>query len=285
MSAENVEVVRRALAAISAGPEEILATAAGFWDSDADYYPARKFPEAQPCHGLQEIAQALTRIRETWAKYEWVVQELIEVGDDRVLAWSNLQAQGRSGMNVEGDVYQCIWLRRGRLLRVEDHLTLSGALHAFGLEGDTLEAAGLRAPSNLELVRAIFAAWERGDFSSTEWAHPEIEYQLVGVPDVSGSWKGVPGMTEAWRGWLTTWEDFRTEVEEYRELDAERVLVFSHWTGRGKTSGLELGQLRTRAATLFHVRDNKVTKIVGYFDRDHAFADLGLAPETDSARS
>ena len=47
-------------------------------------------------------------------------------------------------MKLEGDLYQCLWLRHGRLFRVEDHLTLSGALHALGLTGDTLEAAELR---------------------------------------------------------------------------------------------------------------------------------------------
>jgi ketosteroid isomerase-like protein len=283
VSAENVEVVHRALAAISAGPEEILATAAEFWDSDADYYPARKFPEAQPSHGLQEIGQSLTRIRETWAKYEWVVQELIEVSDDRVLAWSNLQAQGReSGMNVEGDVYQCIWLRRGRLLRVEDHLTLKGALHAFGLEGDTLEAAGLREPSNLELVRSIYAAWERGDFSSAEWAHPEIEYVWVDGPS-PGTWVGLAPMAEAWRNVLSAWEDFHAEVEEYRELDEERVVVFVRFHGRGKASGVELGEMRAGGASVYQVRRNKVTRIVSYFDRQLAFADLGLASEADSS--
>ena len=141
------------------------------------------------------------------------------------------------------------------------------------------------ASANLELVRSIYADWERGDWSAIGWADPDIELVLVDVPDVSGSWTGVAGMTEGWRGWLSSWEEFRAEVEDYRELDEERVLVFAHWTGRGKTSGLELGQMRTRAATLFHVRDGRVTRIVGYFDRERALAELGLPSEVDSPRT
>ena len=56
-------------------------------------------------------------------------------------------------------------------------------------------------------------------------------------------------------------------------------------SGRGKTSGLELEQLGAKAATLYHVRDGMVTRIVAYLDCDRALADLGLAPETGSRRS
>jgi hypothetical protein len=60
-----------------------------------------------------------------------VIRELVEVGDDRVLACTTLRAEGRSsGVTLEGDLYQCYWLRHGRFFRVEDHLTLTGALHA-----------------------------------------------------------------------------------------------------------------------------------------------------------
>jgi ketosteroid isomerase-like protein len=129
--------------------------------------------------------------------------------------------------------------------------------------------------TNLDLVRSIFAAWERGNFGSTEWANPEIEYVFADGPS-PGSWTGVAGMAEGWRDWISAWEEHRVEAEEYRALDGERVLVLVHHTGRGKTSGLELGQMRTKGANVFHVHDGKVNRFVVYLDRERAFADLGL---------
>jgi ketosteroid isomerase-like protein len=140
------------------------------------------------------------------------------------------------------------------------------------------------ASANVELVRSIYAAWECGDFSSTAWAHPEIEFVYVGGPS-TGSWKGLPGMAEGFRDWFGAWEGVRVQAEEYRELDSERVLVLFRPSGRGKTSGVELGQMRARGASLFHIRDGKVTRLVNYLDREHALADLRLAPEAPSAGS
>jgi ketosteroid isomerase-like protein len=129
--------------------------------------------------------------------------------------------------------------------------------------------------SNLDLVRSIFADWERGDYSSTEWAHPEIEFVLGGELD-AGSWTGIAKMGEAWRRWLSSWEDFHTEAQEYRVLDPERVLVLTRNTGRGRASGLELGQMPTPGATVFHVQAGKVMRIAAYTDAERAFVDLGL---------
>jgi hypothetical protein len=76
---------------------------------------------------------------------------------------------------------------------------------------------------NVELVRSIYAAWERGDFGSTEWAHPQIEYVIADGP-APGSWTGLAGMVEGFREFLGAWKEFRVEAQEYRELDSERVL-------------------------------------------------------------
>jgi ketosteroid isomerase-like protein len=128
---------------------------------------------------------------------------------------------------------------------------------------------------NLELVRSIFAAWERGDYSSAEWAHPEIELVAADGP-TPGSWTGVAAMAEAWRETLSAFEELLSEADEYRALDDERVLVLMHFSGRGKTSGLEVGDIHMKGANLFHVRDGKVSRLVTYWDRERAFADLGL---------
>lgn len=136
--------------------------------------------------------------------------------------------------------------------------------------------------ANLDLVRTIYAAWGRGDFSSVEWAHPQIELVSIGGVE-PGHWTGVGGMAEAWHGFLSAWDDLRAEAEEYREIDGERVLVRVRNSGRGKVSGLELGEMNEGGANLFHIRDGKVTRLVLYTDHEHALGDLGLAPEADSA--
>jgi hypothetical protein len=144
MSLENVEIVRRWSTAVGASLDEVQAAVAEFCEPDVDYYPVGKFPEARPCHGLDELSRFLITVRESWSSYEWAIRELVEVGDERVLCRLSLRAEGRdSAMKLEGDVFQCYWVRHGRFFRIEDHLTLSGALHALGLEGEALEAAGL----------------------------------------------------------------------------------------------------------------------------------------------
>jgi ketosteroid isomerase-like protein len=126
---------------------------------------------------------------------------------------------------------------------------------------------------NVEVVRSIYAAWDRGDYSAAEWAHPEIEFAFADGP-APGRWTGVAGMAEGWRDFLSAWEEWRAAADEFRELDGDRVLVLMHGGGRGKGSGLEV--VRANGANLFHLREGKVTRLVVYFERDRVLADLGL---------
>jgi ketosteroid isomerase-like protein len=129
---------------------------------------------------------------------------------------------------------------------------------------------------NVDLVRSIYADWERGDFSSADWADPAIEYLLPDAPE-GGSWAGRSGMAQAHREFLSAWGGWQVVADEYREVDAERVLVPFRFSARGKRSGLEVGQAWGKGASVFTLRDGTVVKLANYFQRDHALADLGLA--------
>ena len=137
--------------------------------------------------------------------------------------------------------------------------------------------------ANVELVRSIYADLERGDWSrlfqmASERTHPEFELVIADGP-LAGSFPGVAEAEESFYGMLAAWEEIRFEVEEYRALDDERVLVLEHRRARGKGSGVETG---AKAAGVAHFRDGKITRLVMYYDRDRALADLGLAPEGEA---
>ena len=124
-------------------------------------------------------------------------------------------------------------------------------------------------------MRSIYADWERGDFDAATWAQPEIELVVADGPAM-GTWTGLDGLAEATRDGLGPWKDAQIEAEDFRELNGERVLVLSRFTGRGKTSGIEVDRIRATGASVFELHDGKVTRHAFYFDRAHALADLGL---------
>ena len=128
---------------------------------------------------------------------------------------------------------------------------------------------------NLDLLRSIYADCERGDYSRVDWADTEIEYVIADGPTPT-TFRGLSELAAGMRESLSAWQNLRTTVDEYRELDEKRVLVLLRYSGRGKTSGLELDALSTRGADLIEIHEGKVTKIVKYYVLDRALADLGL---------
>jgi hypothetical protein len=54
------------------------------------------------------------------------------------------------------------------------------------------------------------------------------------------------------------------------------MLVILHAVGRGRTSGVQLGQTSGRGANVHEICGGRVTRLVIYFDCARALADLGL---------
>ncbi|HME03535.1 MAG TPA: nuclear transport factor 2 family protein [Solirubrobacteraceae bacterium] len=130
---------------------------------------------------------------------------------------------------------------------------------------------------NLDLVRSIFAAWERGDFTAADWADPEIEFVQVDGPEPSHS-TGLAGMAASFGARKNVFEHVRVEAEEVRELDDTRLLVLVRNHARAKVSGIDIERLGgARTAHVWQIRNGRVTRLAMYWDRDHALADLGLS--------
>jgi ketosteroid isomerase-like protein len=130
---------------------------------------------------------------------------------------------------------------------------------------------------NVDVVRSILAAWERGDLSSLGWADPEIEFVFADGPE-PGSYIGRASMEELFRDWLNAFAEFRLLVDDVIELDDERVLALTYAGGHGRASGVDLALAQSKAAHLFELRDGKVVRLVVYFERGRALGDLGLSP-------
>jgi hypothetical protein len=129
---------------------------------------------------------------------------------------------------------------------------------------------------NLELARSIYADWERGNFRPADWADPKIEFVIAhGLSP--GHTTGVAEMRKRFQGWLSVWQNYRIEAVEYREIDAEQILVIFRFVGTGRSSGIDLAQVRANGAHLFQIRGDRVSKLVNYAEAAQAFADLGAA--------
>jgi hypothetical protein len=128
----------------------------------------------------------------------------------------------------------------------------------------------------LDLVKPIIESWEGGDFSDAAWADAEIEFVVDDVLSRE-TWRGVASLGKGWVTFLNSWEDYRVDADEFRELDSHRVLVLVRHGGRGKRSGVEIE--KSEGAILFELRKEKVARLVAYLDRRRAFADLGIGSD------
>lgn len=87
-----------------------------------------------------------------------------------------------------------------------------------------------------------------------------------------GSYRGRAGMERYFSEAEATWEDFRSVVDECRDL-GDRVLVIGRLEGRGKTSGVIVDTPFWMISD-FHAA--KLSRTRAYLDEKRALSDAGL---------
>src|SRR3954447_12332849 len=126
---------------------------------------------------------------------------------------------------------------------------------------------------NLEVVRRMYAAFDRGDGDSALAAF-DADVVIDASHRVDGRiGHGREEMATILAEWLGAWEDWREDVEDIRDL-GDHVLVISTQRGRGKGSGVEF---ENRFGMLYEVRDGAIVRWTVYDDPAKALEAAGLS--------
>jgi ketosteroid isomerase-like protein len=129
--------------------------------------------------------------------------------------------------------------------------------------------------ANVEALRPVYEEWGRGNW------RPRFD---VYAPDYEWGWSeefpGLEGVSSdpevrsrRLREWLSPWEEWRCEAEEYVSA-GELVVVLTRYTGRGKESGVSVD---TKGAHLWTMRDGKAVRLVVFSSRSKALEAAGLS--------
>jgi ketosteroid isomerase-like protein len=131
MSQENVEVVRRTLELWNQDDWEALAAC---YDPQVVTIAPRGWPEASDRRGWEETREQFERLKDSWSMERTEVDEIRDLGEDRVLARFRWLVSGRtSGIPAETPFTSLSTLREGKIIRIEFFLDHAEALEAAGL--------------------------------------------------------------------------------------------------------------------------------------------------------
>jgi uncharacterized protein len=127
---------------------------------------------------------------------------------------------------------------------------------------------------NVELVRAGFEAFARGDIESVLRMCDEdiLVTQPSEMPDAAPLPRGHAGVLENIAAWPDQWDDYRIEI--LRTVDvAEHVVATVQQTGRGKSTGVPV---ETQATMVFAIRKGKIAEWRIFLHEDKALEAVGL---------
>ena len=136
------------------------------------------------------------------------------------------------------------------------------------------------APGNADLLKPIYEEWGRGNWrpnfelydAHMEWGWSDE------FPGLAGVYEDRDDPNPRLRAWLSEWEHWRAEAEEFLEF-GNHVVVLAIYHGRGRGSGAEVHQ---PGAHVFELRDGKVVRLEIFADREKAIRSVGEAREADA---
>jgi ketosteroid isomerase-like protein len=127
--------------------------------------------------------------------------------------------------------------------------------------------------ANVEVVRRVFGAWNRGDNAAAlALIDPEIEIEARHESFHAGTYRGHGGMFEFLQDFWAQFDDRHIELKELT-LEGDDVVVSALFRGRGKSSRIEVERSNWQVWT---VRDGKLVRWRTFDTRREALEAAGL---------
>jgi ketosteroid isomerase-like protein len=131
MSQENVKTFHEALDAFN---RRDRAAWLAFYDPEFENLPPRNWPESAAIQGPEAVWDFYVESQEPWEGATFQVGELIDAGNDKVVAELRAQMRGKaSGASVAWSYWSVVTFRHGKALRSEWFTDRAEALEAAGL--------------------------------------------------------------------------------------------------------------------------------------------------------
>jgi ketosteroid isomerase-like protein len=129
---------------------------------------------------------------------------------------------------------------------------------------------------NLEVVRATWDAWERGDIEGVlVRADAAVVMSINHFHDwPESTYRGHDGVRRFLTEWLEVWDSFEVRLDELRACPDERVLALAWQRGIGHVSGLPM---EMEWALAYALCDGVIVDMQLWGDRAEALTAAGLA--------
>jgi ketosteroid isomerase-like protein len=129
------------------------------------------------------------------------------------------------------------------------------------------------AHENLETAHKWIDAINRGDVETLlSLCDPEVTFEPV-RSSVQGAYRGHAGVREWWTDTNETFETFRLEVDDLRDLGRDRVLALGTLRVRGQGSGVDA---EVPSGSVAKFSEGRILALKDYGDRAKALEAAGL---------
>jgi ketosteroid isomerase-like protein len=122
--------------------------------------------------------------------------------------------------------------------------------------------------ANVEALRPVYEEWSRGNWQPRfDVYDPEMEWGWSEeFPEFDGVSRDPEVSSRRLRDWLSPWQDWRCEAEEFVAA-GDCVVVLTRYSGRGKESGVDV---ESQGAHLWTMREGRAIRLEVFSSRAKA---------------